>query len=47
MKKINYTVTNGCGGKKGTKCEQVYTMPYGLPSPHRKTDNSIAPKASK
>jgi len=22
------TITNGCGGKKGTKCEIPYVMPY-------------------
>jgi len=29
LKSFENTITNGCGGKKGTKCGvEVYIMPY-------------------
>lgn len=40
--KVTYTITNGCGGKKGTKCGvEVYVMPYAVAkplTPNRVTD---------
>lgn len=42
--KAKYTITNGCGGKKGTKCGvEVYTMPYSI-TPTRVVDNNLEPK---
>lgn len=43
-----YTITNGCGGKKGTKCAvEVYVMPYAVAkplSPKRVADCEAEPK---
>lgn len=33
------TIKNGCGGKKGTRCNVSITLPYGI-APERKADNS-------
>jgi|GEM_PF-5278518 len=46
--KIKYTITNGCGGKKGTKCGvQVYTIPYAVVKPlipNRAAEDNLEPK---
>jgi len=46
--KTKYTITNGCGGKKGTKCGvEVYIMPYAVAkpvAPGRVADNNLEPK---
>lgn len=45
--KVNYVITNGGGGKKGTKCEQVYTLPYAVAkplTPSRSKDCESEPK---
>jgi len=46
--KTNYTITNGCGGKKGTKCGvEVYTMPYAVAkplTPGRAAEDNLEPK---
>lgn len=45
---VKYTITNGCGGKKGTKCAvEVYTMPYAVAkpiAPGRVADCDLEPK---
>jgi|DEB19_MinimDraft_3_1074340.scaffolds.fasta_scaffold00957_15 hypothetical protein len=46
--KAKYTITNGCGGKKGTKCGvEVYIMPYAVAkpvAPGRVADDNLEPK---
>jgi hypothetical protein len=46
--KAKYTVTNGCGGKKGTKCGvEVYVMPYAVAkplTPGRAAEDNSEPK---
>jgi len=46
--KAKYTITNGCGGKKGTKCGvEVYIMPYAVTkpvAPGRVADDNLEPK---
>jgi hypothetical protein len=46
--KAKYTITNGCGGKKGTKCGvEVYIMPYAITkpvAPGRVADDNLEPK---
>jgi hypothetical protein len=46
--KAKYTITNGCGGKKGTKCGvEVYVMPYAVAkplTPGRAAEDNSEPK---
>ncbi len=46
--KAKYTITNGCGGKKSTKCGvEVYIMPYAVAKPvtaGRVADDNLEPK---